>query len=271
MFTDNAEVKTHKAVVREDTSEVLGIVGSAYCPLQNTEAFDWFEPFLEERLATLETAGSLFKGKKVWILAKTLGIEDVDREDPVESYILLSNAHDGSSAVKVGFTPIRVVCNNTLSTAERSNLSKLIRIRHTSGVADTLEMIRDVMDTVNSQFVATVEQYRTLTKRDVSVNDLRKYVNLVFSSLKVEQIVDDEDARVKAENNDERKMILEKVERFFEYERGKTSWNMYNALNTYFNHESGKTLDSRYNSLWFGGNSSRLDQKALKIALKTYA
>lgn len=66
-------------------------------------------------------------------------------------------------------------------------------------------------------------------------------------------------------------MILEKVERFFEYERGKTAWNMYNALNTYFNHESGKTLDSRYNSLWFGGYSSRLDQKALKIALKTYA
>ncbi len=271
IFTDDdAEITTHKAVVRKDTSKILGVVGSSYCPLQNIEAFDWFEPFIDRKLATLETAGSLFNGKKVWILAKTLREEDVVKGDSIESYILLSNSHNGSSAVRVGFTPIRVVCNNTLSAAERDNLSKLIRIKHTYGVAETMKMIRDVMDTVNSQFTATIDQYRALTKRDVSVEDLHKYVKLVFSSQKLENFIDNKEAREQAELEAERKKIMEKVEAYFELEKRKTAWNMYNAVNTYFNHASGKTVDNRLNSLWFGGNTSRLDQKALRLALRDY-
>ena len=70
-INDGSMITTHKAIVKENTSDVLGVVGSSYQPLQNVEAFNWFEPFVENELATLETAGSLFNGKKVWVLAKT--------------------------------------------------------------------------------------------------------------------------------------------------------------------------------------------------------
>lgn len=262
-------ITTHKAVFREDTKDVLGVVGSTYHPLQNTEAFDWFEPFVENGLATLETAGSLFNGKRVWILAKTQKEADVVNGDTVESYILLSNSHDGSNAVRVGFTPIRVVCNNTLSYAEGHNLSQLIRVRHTQSVVENLQLVREIMDTVNTQFIATIEQYKELTKRDISVEDLRKYVKQVFSSQKLEQIITDYEAREKAEIERERKRLLERVEEFFELEPARKTWNMYNAVNSYLNHERCRNSELRLNSIWFGDSKS-LDKKAFELAKRMY-
>lgn len=262
-------ITSHQAVVKEGTTSILGVVGSSYHPLQNTEAFEWFEPFVENGLATLETAGSLFNGKKVWILAKTNKEADVVKDDTVESFILLSNAHDGSCSVKVGFTPIRVVCNNTLSYAENNNLSQLIRVKHTQSVVENLQLVRDLMDTVNSQFLATVEQYRELAKRDVSVEDLRKYVKQVFSSQKLEKIITDYEAREKAEIEAERKKLMGRIEEIFELEPARKTWNMYNAVNSYLNHERGKTLENRYNSIWFSSGKA-LDRKAFELALRAY-
>ena len=83
----------------------------------------------------------------MWALAKISdGNMDVGKQDSVAHYILLSNAHDGSVAVRVGFTPIRVVCNNTLTLAHDSNASKLLRIRHTSSLHENLELVREIMN-----------------------------------------------------------------------------------------------------------------------------
>lgn len=267
--SDNFAIDSHRAVVKEGTSSILGVVGKSYHPLQNTEAFEWFEPFLENDFATLETAGSLFNGKKVWILAKTHKEADVVSGDTVESYILLSNSHDGSSTVKVGFTPIRVVCNNTLSYAEQTNMSNLIRVRHTQSVVENLQLVRDLMDTVNTQFIATVEQYRELTRRDVSVEDLRTYVKQVFSRQKLEKIITDYEAREKAEIEAERKKLLERVEEIFELEPARKTWNMYNAVNSYLCHDRCRNAELRQNSIWFGDNKL-LDRKAFELARKMY-
>ena len=97
---DGINIPNKKALMRSDTNDCLGVVGSGYNILQNTEAFKFFEPFVENGLATLETAGSLFNGKRVFILAKIAGDDmEVQKGDFVEKYILLSNAHDGSQAV----------------------------------------------------------------------------------------------------------------------------------------------------------------------------
>lgn len=263
------KITSHKAVVREDTKDVLGVVGSSYHPLQNTEAFDWFEPFVENELAILETAGSLFNGKRVWILAKTKKEAEVVNGDKVEGYILLSNSHDGSNAVRVGFTPIRVVCNNTLSYAEGHKLSQLIRVRHTQSVVENLQLVRDVMDTVNMQFISTIEQYKELAKRDVSVEDLKSYVRQVFSSQKLEQIIRDYEAREKAEIEKERKRLIERVEEIFELEPARKTWNMYNAVNSYLNHDRCRNSELRLNSIWFG-DSKVLDRKAFELAKRIY-
>ena len=269
IITDDAEnisVDTHKIVVREDIKLPLGVVSNNYKVLQNKEAFSFFEPFIENDMATLETAGSLFNGKKVFILAK-LNSDNmvVDKNDEIEKYILLSNSHDGSQALRVGFTPIRVVCNNTLSLAENTNASQLIRVTHKGNIVETLQDLRETMDLVNQQFIATEEKYRYLATRNVNVNDLKKYVKQVFSVKKIEDIINDKEEKEQIEA--ERKRLIARVEEIFELELVHNAWTMYNSVNYYMNHERGKSLENRYNSMWFG-YSKRQDEKALKLALQ---
>ena len=119
-------ILNHYVACRTRDNSVLGVVGRDYCPLQNRDAFGWFQPFLEGGEATIETAGSLKGGAKVWVLARIRRDPlRVTKEDVVEHYVLLSNTHDGSLAARVGFTPIRVVCNNTLCLAHESEGSNL--------------------------------------------------------------------------------------------------------------------------------------------------
>src|SRR5215469_1870570 len=116
---------TLRAVRRTSDARVLGEVGPRYALLQNQDAFAWFQPFLDAREAALHTAGSLRSSSRIWVLAKLNRDPLVIAEgDEVEKYILLSHGHDGSLAIRCGFTPIRVVCANTLAMAHGSNAGK---------------------------------------------------------------------------------------------------------------------------------------------------
>ena len=267
--TDRIQISTHKMVVREDLNQPLGVVGSDYKILQNREAFNFFDTFIENDLASLETAGSLFNGKKVFILAK-INQQDmhISDEDIVEKYILLSNSHDGSQSVRVGYTPIRVVCNNTLSCAISNRQSNLIKITHRTNVAETLEAVRETMNLINQDFLATEEQYKVLAQKGVSKDTLEKYVKQVFSVKKLENIINDYEKGLeeKEEIEEGRKRLLSRVEEIFDLEPVHNAWTMYNSVNYYLNHDRGRTLENRYNSMWFG-DSKRLDNRALQIAL----
>jgi phage/plasmid-like protein (TIGR03299 family) len=249
-------IDDYYATCRKTDNTILGVVGAEYIPLQNKEAFAWFQPFLDEDTATIETAGSLRGGKRVWILAK---IRDnalaIKGDDKVQNYILLSNSHDGSLAVRVGFTPIRVVCMNTLTLAHESEASKLLRVKHTSRMIENMEDIREIMNVAQREFVATVKQYEKLAKKGINEEDLQKYVKEVF---------DIKDAT-------KSKKIIPAVVKLFESGRGselagKTYWGAYNAVNEYLNYERGTTRDGRMDSLWFG-ESYNINKKALNTAL----
>lgn len=253
---------------RSSDNSILGVVGPNYVPLQNTEAFDFFRPFLDEKAAVIETAGSLRQGKRVWVLAKINRNPLVIKgNDVVEKYVLLSNSHDGTLAVRVGFTPIRVVCNNTLSMAINSEASKLIRIKHTKNVLSNLESVQDIMNLADSEFEATAEQYRQLTRKDINSKDLEKYVKLVFNT--TAKLVE-AGGNVENLNN---KRILEQIIPLFEGGRGNnmteikgTMWAAYNAVNEYLQYERGSDNSNRMDSMWFG-DSARLNKKALETAL----
>src|SRR5690242_14308765 len=82
------------ATVRDSDSSVLGVVGPRYVPLQNVDAFKFFDAFLESKQAVLHTAGSLQKGRRVWVLAHVSGsATEIVKNDRVDSFILLSNGH----------------------------------------------------------------------------------------------------------------------------------------------------------------------------------
>jgi phage/plasmid-like protein (TIGR03299 family) len=100
------------ANVRQDTRQVLGIVGERYRIVQNIEAFQFVDQLIGSAMH-FETAGSLHGGRRVWVLAQLPDHVDVGG-DPVRPYVLLMNSHDGSTAVVAASTPIRVVCQNTL-------------------------------------------------------------------------------------------------------------------------------------------------------------
>lgn len=252
----------HRAVVRTDNDDVLGVVGKRFELLQNSDAFKWFDPIVEAGLATYETAGSFNGGRRVWILAR-LNREDAaivpGADDRVRKYLLLTNSHDGSMAARIGFTPIRVVCRNTLAMAVRvkNATSQLLRFRHSKGLKDAMFAAREIIDTANADFEATAEQYRALASRGVNADDLKKYVSTIFANRKGEVS----------------ERVMEAVTHDFEHGAGNdapgvkgTWWAAYNAVTQYLSHESGtKGEEARTNSLWYG-ESAKKNDKALQYA-----
>lgn len=111
------EIPHRNAVIRRDTGAVFGIVSDRYEPVQNTRAFGFFDEVVGEGAAVYHTAGSLGAGEHVWILAKLPDSIKVGGKDLIENYLLLANGHDGNFAFRFFWTPIRVVCNNTLNFA----------------------------------------------------------------------------------------------------------------------------------------------------------
>lgn len=247
------------AVCRTSDNSFLGIVGPGYVPLQNEDALQWFQPFLDAGEATLETAGSLKGGRHVWALAKIRdGNMTVGKRDSVAHYILLSNAHDGSVTVRVGFTPIRVVCNNTLTLAHDSKASKLLRVKHTLNLHDNLKLVREIMNVARGEFNATVGQYRHLQRRSIDAAGLEKYVRVVF------------DLSGKSSRE-----LIPNIVYLFENgrgnrEAGRTYWGAYNAVTEYLNYFRGRTQDNTLSSLWFG-ESAQINRQALAVALKMAA
>jgi phage/plasmid-like protein (TIGR03299 family) len=262
---------THRATVRATDQSILGVVGPKYKPLQNADAFGWFQPFLEAGGAHLTTAGSLCEGRKVWVMAEIGDPLAIVKGDEVRRFVLLSNSHDGTQSVRVGFTPIRVVCANTLAMAHSDATSQLLRMRHTSGLKDVMAEVRDIMQLANSEFEATAEQYRKLAASKVANrNDLREYVKRVM------MLTDNpkKEGELTKKSADTYAAILEAFDSgrgSGELKKGKgTWWTAYNAVTEFLSYSRGKTADGRLDSLWFG-EGFKINEDALDVALEMAA
>jgi phage/plasmid-like protein (TIGR03299 family) len=119
-------------VPRPNTTEnevLLGVVSRRYQPLQNVEAFEFFDSIVGEGKAHFETAGALGEGERIWVMAKMPQAMEIVRGDECFKYLLLSNTHSGDGSVIVKFTAMRVVCQNTLMLAMEDG-QKAYRVRH---------------------------------------------------------------------------------------------------------------------------------------------
>jgi phage/plasmid-like protein (TIGR03299 family) len=133
---DNLLIPNYKANIRENDEKILGVVTDRYKIVQNKEAFAFTDKLIGEG-CTYETAGSLQEGKKVWLLAKLPDKYKI-LDDEVTPYMVFSNSHDGSGAIKVAMTPIRVVCNNTLNLA-LGTAKRIWSANHTVNINNKLD------------------------------------------------------------------------------------------------------------------------------------
>src|SRR5258706_9386499 len=142
------EVPNFYATMRTDTEQVLGVVGKEYEIVQNADAFSFFDAIVGGDGIMYETAGALGKGERIFITAKLPDYIKVGNNDLIEKYLFLTTSHDGFGSITAAFTPIRIVCNNTLNAAFR-NCSNSIKIRHTQNAKERLEEAHKVMGISN--------------------------------------------------------------------------------------------------------------------------
>ncbi|NNU33694.1 DUF945 domain-containing protein [Mucilaginibacter sp. S1162] len=139
------EVPNFFATVRADTEQVLGVVGNDYEVVQNRDAFSFFDAIVGGGDGILyETAGALGNGERVFITAKLPDYIRVGVKDWIEQYLFLTTTHDGLGSITAAFTPIRIVCNNTLNAA-MNNHSGAIKIRHTASATERLKQAHTLM------------------------------------------------------------------------------------------------------------------------------
>lgn len=259
-LADGTQVPKCNATRRMDTGAILGTVGDRYTILQNAEAFAWFQPFIENKVAYMENVGTLKGGAITFVQAKVVAdAVEITKGDAVESYITLLNSHGGATSVFTGFFPRRIFCNNQMPALKASHM---LKVKHTKNVQVSMEKIAEIMNVATQEFLATTEQYRFLAAKGVNKSDLEKYVKLVFKK----------EAKASEEEAEMRKSTIEKIETLFVSGRGASEhthnyWGAFNAVNEYLNYESGHTVDNRLQSLWIG-QAAQTNQKALEIAVK---
>ncbi len=258
----------YQANVRTDTRSVLGIVGKGYSVFQNRDAFDFMDAIVGDRLAMYETAGSLRGGRKVWMLARIPREYHATPSDVILPYVLLVNSHDGSTALRMIPTTVRVVCNNTLNLALRRGGSEGLTIRHSSSLDDRVKDAREKLGLIAARFDQFDVELHAMLDRDMTSGRVEKF----FHELLPEPQTD--------RQKHFHKQTLEQLRENFENPRNSmpgihgTPWAAYNAVSEWADHQRsfrGATDrlrdESRLNSVWFG-TSNRLKQQAYRNALQ---
>ena len=253
-------VESHFATVRDDTKQVLGVVGSRYVPIQNREAFSTFDALVGEDEAIYHTAGALGKGERIWLLAKLPDYIRVRGNDLVEKFLLLTNSHDGSSVVRVKLTPVRVVCENTLSLA-LSGAEQEVHIRHTAHASDRMKEAHEILGLTNKLYQELDNIFNQMSNIRIDGRVLTDYIKKVFPDPPTNG------------HSHRKNSIREKVFELAHTGKGAdlslgTLWGAYNAVTEYVDYYRQLTADdsTRLRSIWFG-SGERIKKHAFKLAL----
>lgn len=266
----NVTVPGHKALVRMSDNTVLDVVGDKqWEPVQNREAFEFFSPFLDNKSMTLHTAGSLLGGTKVWCLARVQSDFELFNGDKVEGFLLFTNFHQYGKSTDIRFTPVRVVCNNTISMALGMGAKHQVKISHKRKF-DAAEA-QAMLGVVHDQMMTYKELVQFLGNRRCSHDDLKRYLAAAFpqTGVKAGEKFDPlkSDVVPAAEQMSRNARIAEQIidtQPGAEFAQG-TFWQAYNAVTFMTNHQVGHNDQSRLDSAWYGPNQA-LNVKAMKLA-----
>ena len=174
---DGTLIPSNYVNVRTSDNKPLGVVGARYQIVQNREAFDFTDSLLGEGVR-YETAGSLNGGRTIWLLA-LLPNEFTILGDKVDPYVVFTNTHDGSGAVRVAMTPVRVVCQNTLNMAMRS-ASRTWSTRHTGSITMKMNDAATTLMLANQYLEETQKTFEELHKIKLNDISLRRIVGQII-------------------------------------------------------------------------------------------
>lgn len=177
IFTNGQEIDGYKANVRDSDNRVLGVVTDRYRVVQNTEAFEFTDKLLGEGVK-YETAGSLFDGKRVWLLAH-MPHEYIIMGEQISPYLVFTNTHDGSGAVRVCCTPIRVCCSNTLNLA-LSTAKRQWSMIHTGNIEEKLQEAKDTLFMAEKYMREVGAEFERLRQKKFSQSQIMDFINLLL-------------------------------------------------------------------------------------------
>ena len=178
VYTEADElIEGYKANVRDSDRKVLGVVTNRYKVIQNEEAFSFTDELLGEGVR-YETAGSLQEGRRVWMLAR-LPREFIIGGERISPYMVFSNTHDGSGAIKVALTPIRVVCNNTLNLA-LSSAKRSWSMIHTGDIQGKLEEAKDTLFKAESYMDNLGKEFEALRMKKMTDKQILDYIEILL-------------------------------------------------------------------------------------------
>jgi len=265
------DVPNYFANVRADNNTVLGVVGKDYQIIQNREAFSFFDSIVGGDGIFYETAGALGQGERIFITAKLPDYIRVGNgDDVVEKYIFLTTSHDGSGSITAAFTPVRIVCQNTLNASLR-NMSNVVRIKHTSGAKQRIEDAYKVMGLANTISNQLEGIFNAWTKVKVTDPEIKKLIQLALCPNKETLEL------IKKGAEDEISTVFKNtVEEAFGYAMMSDTQQMdttkgtlfgaYNAVTGYYqNVRNYKNDEAKLQSIILGGTAQLKSQKAFEL------
>lgn len=250
--TRDGVITEKRAVRRADNHDILSIVGRRYVPLQNSVAFDWFQPIVEKSGSILTNAGIVRGGEKAAILCKLPGDGfEVAKGDIVDQYLKLTNSHDGKTSVKIELLPMRLLCANGLVGV--SGKSILLNARHTSSLGMKLDNVSDIIRKITDDYKTVAETFQALAAKPMQSE--KAFIDYCMAVLEVPE--------------DHKAIDFCRVN--FVAGRGaniagSTWWGAYNAVNEYLQYQIYTNADTARESLLFGRNQAK-NMRALQLAI----
>lgn len=268
---ERAIVDTHKTLRRSDDQSILATVGADYSVLQNSTLAEIATSLGSQGSARVETAGTLFGGRKCFFLLHTNTLDIGRKGDTVEQYILLANAHDGTMSATAMPTSVRVVCNNTLTMALGAASKAAYRWRHTSGLALRVDDIKAALATYGVAAKAEAEAMEALAAKPLTRDEIQSLWTDVLVALDG-PIAKNPKTEQESRRREKAVDALADMTRVFDTEAqkfGASAWVAANAATNYIQYHRGYLKgDARTNADLFGayGDAKRtVMSKALAL------
>ncbi|MCD9855743.1 DUF945 domain-containing protein [Epilithonimonas sp. JDS] len=272
MIDSQLEVPNYFANIRTDNNTVLGVVGKDYHIVQNREAFSFFDAIVGSGKGILyETAGALGNGERIFITAKLPDYIRVGNGDDItEKYIFLTTSHDGSGSITAAFTPVRIVCQNTLN-ASLKNMSNVVRIRHTAGAKQRLEDAHKLMGLANKLSNELENTFNHWAKITVGDDEMKKLIQLALcpnkETLQHLQKGNSEELSTVFKNTVDDAFAYAMISESQQMDTTKgTLFGAYNAVTGYFqNVRNYKDNEAKLQSIVLGGTAQLKSKKAFDL------